>query len=462
MSSKRLFGTDGVRGVVNVDLTPEVVLRLALAIGTYFRPGSRLVVGSDVRAGNSFLTKIVIGGLISTGVKVVNAGLAPTPALQFYVKSRGFDGGIVVTASHNPPEYSGIKVVMPDGVEAPRKVEEELEEIYYENRFRRVPWRDVSGDVTRVYDVVDHYLNNIVELVDKARIRESGLKVVVDPANNVGALATPKLLRTLGVRVVVINGDLSYTPSRSPEPAPENIEDLISVVKAVGADLGVAHDGDADRAIFVADGGLYIPGDLSALLLCKHIVENRREVTPPRVVTAVSSSTLVSKALSAYGIEVVWTKVGSIVISRTMMELGAIAGFEENGGFMYPKHQYVRDGAMSLALMVELLSYEKTSLSSLLETLPRRHVVKKKVYVNRELLPKVYEKIKSRFSEVEFIDIDGLKGISSRYWFLVRPSGTEPLVRVFVEADEELLVNEILKELLDIFVEVYGSEVRVA
>lgn len=462
MSSKRLFGTDGVRGVVNVDLTPEVVLRLALAIGTYFRPGSRLVVGSDVRAGNSFLTKIVIGGLISTGVKVVNAGLAPTPALQFYVKSRGFDGGIVVTASHNPPEYSGIKVVMPDGVEAPRKVEEELEEIYYESRFRRVSWREVSGDATRVYDVIDHYLNNIVELVDKERIRKSGLKVVVDPANNVGALATPKLLRTLGVRVVVINGDLSYTPSRSPEPAPENIEDLISVVKAVGADLGVAHDGDADRAIFVADGGLYIPGDLSALLLCKHIVENRREVTPPRVVTAVSSSTLVSKALSAYGIEVVWTKVGSIIISRTMMELGAIAGFEENGGFIYPKHQYVRDGAMSLALMVELLSYEKTSLSSLIETLPKRYIVKKRVYVGRELLPRVYEEIRNRFSEVEFIDVDGLKGISSRYWFLVRPSGTEPLVRVFVEADSQQLVNEVLKELLDIFMEVYGSEVRVA
>ncbi|MEM4659477.1 MAG: phosphoglucosamine mutase, partial [Sulfolobales archaeon] len=182
----------------------------------------------------------------------------------------------------------------------------------------------------------------------------------------------------------------------------------------------------------------------------------------PRVVTAVSSSTLVSKALSAYGIEVVWTKVGSIIISRTMMELGAIAGFEENGGFIYPKHQYVRDGAMSLALMVELLSYEKTSLSSLIETLPKRYIVKKRVYVGRELLPRVYEEIRNRFSEVEFIDVDGLKGISSRYWFLVRPSGTEPLVRVFVEADSQQLVNEVLKELLDIFMEVYGSEVRVA
>lgn len=462
MSYRRLFGTDGVRGVVNVDLTPERALRLALAIGTYFGPSSRLIVGSDMRAGNSFLTNVVIGGLISTGVKVVDAGLVPTPALQYYVKSRGLDGGVVVTASHNPPEYSGVKVVMADGVEAPRKVEEELEELYYEERFRRVPWWDISGSATRVHDVVDNYVSGIAGLVDKERVRSSGLKVVVDPANNVGAISTPRLLRSLGVKVVVINGDLSYIPSRNPEPLPENLGDLISAVRAVGASFGVAHDGDADRAIFIADNGYYVPGDTSAVLLCKHVLKNRGERTPPRVVTAVSSSTLVSKALSPYGIEVVWTRVGSIIISRTMMELGAIAGFEENGGFMYPRHQYVRDGAMSSALMVELLSYEKVSLADLLKELPRRLIVKKRVYVGKELLPRVYEKIKERFRGIGFIEVDGLKGISDSYWFLVRPSGTEPLVRVFVESELEQVVNEVLKELLDIFVEVYGGEVRIA
>ncbi|MCX8184201.1 MAG: phosphoglucosamine mutase [Sulfolobales archaeon] len=462
MSSRRLFGTDGVRGVVNVDLTPEMVLRLSLSIGTYFGLGSRVVVGSDMRAGNSFLTYIVIGGLISTGVKVYNAGLVPTPALQYYVKTRGFDGGVMITASHNPPEYSGVKIVMADGVEAPRKVEEEIEEIYHELKFRRVSWREISGGVVRVYDVVDHYLDGIVDLIDVDRVRKLNLKVAIDPANNVGALATPRLLRTLGVNLVAINSDLSYSPSRPPEPIPENLEDLIAVVKSTRANFGIAHDGDADRAIFIDDRGLYVPGDVSAVLLCRHLVENRSERDPPRVVTAVSSSTLISKILSTYGIEVVWTRVGSINISRTMVERGALAGFEENGGFMYPKHQYVRDGAMTTALMVEMLSYEKTSLSNLLSELPKRHVVKKRVYTSRERLPKVYEIIRERFSNIEFVDIDGLKGISDKFWFLVRPSGTEPLVRVFVEAETEQLLSEILKELVDIFVEVYGSEVRIA
>ncbi|MCX8208780.1 MAG: phosphoglucosamine mutase [Sulfolobales archaeon] len=460
MSPERLFGTDGVRGVVNVELTPEMALKLSLSIGTYFGPGSRILVGSDMRSGNSFLTGITIGGLISTGVKVYDAGLLPTPALQYYVKTGGFDGGVMVTASHNPPEYSGIKVVMADGIEAPRDVEEEIEEIYRELRFRRVSWRELSGSAVRVHDVVDHYLNGIVGLVDLDRVRRLDLKVAVDPANNVGTLTTPRMLRALGVKVVTVNGDLSYSPSRPPEPTPENLGDLVYTVKSAGASFGVAHDGDADRAIFIDDRGLYVPGDISGVLLCRHVAENRGERSPPRVVTAVSSSTLVSKVLSRYGIEVVWTRVGSITISRTMVKLGALAGFEENGGFMYPRHQYVRDGTMSTALMVEMLSYEKTSLSGILSELPQRYVVKKRVFVSRERLPEVYERVRARFSSLEFIDVDGLKGISDRFWFLVRPSGTEPLVRVFVEADSGQLVNEVLKELLDIFAEVYGSEVR--
>lgn len=462
MEFKRLFGTDGVRGVVNTELTPEMVLKLAMAVGTYFGPGSRVVVGSDSRAGRSSLTRVVVGGLLSTGVKVFEAGLTPTPALQHYVKTRGFDGGVMITASHNPPEYSGVKVVMADGVEAPREVEEEIERIFYESRFRRVGWQDLSYDAVKVYDVVESYVDAVVGLVDGDSIRRAGLKVVVDPANNVGTLTTPKILRRLGVKVLTINSDISHIPSRNIEPSPENVRDLIDTVRATNASFGVAHDGDADRAIFIANDGRYIPGDYSAVLLCEHIVKNRGERHPPRVVTAVSSTTLVGSMLSKYGIEVVWTRVGSIIIARTMMKVGAIAGFEENGGFMYPRHQYVRDGGMSLALMAELLSVERVSLSELLDRLPKRFVVKRRVYIDKSVLPEVYERIKTVFSGLEFVEVDGIKAISNSFWFLVRPSGTEPLVRVFVEAESEEVANQILKEVLDIFREVVGSEVRTA
>jgi len=461
-SLRRLFGTDGVRGVVNVDLTPELALSLSLAIGTYFKPGSRVLVGYDTRAGNTFLVPVVLGGLVSTGIKVFDGGLAPTPAIQYYVRRAGFDGGVVITASHNPPEYSGIKVVMADGIEAPREAEEEIEEIMRESRFRRVPWRELSHRVTRVEDIVEKYVNGVLELVDSERIRRYSFRVAVDPANSVGALSTPELLRRLGVKVVTLNGDLSPTPSRNPEPSPENITDLTTYVRSSGVDLGVAHDGDADRAIFVADSGAVVPGDSSAVLLCQHIVENRGEREPPRVVTAVSSSTIVERVLSRYGIEVVWTRVGSIVISRTMQSLGAVAGFEENGGFMYPRHQYVRDGAMAVALMLELLSYSGRRLSELLNNLPRRYVIKKRVYAPRELLPRVYEELRRRFPSTRVVDVDGVKIVGEDFWILVRPSGTEPLIRVFVEGVSEEVAGGLFKEVLEVFKEVYGCEVRTA
>ncbi len=459
---RRLFGTDGVRGVVNVDLTPELALSLSIAIGTYFKPGSRILVGYDTRAGNTFLVPVIIGGLVSTGVKVYDGGLAPTPAIQYYIKKAGFDGGVVVTASHNPPEYSGVKVVMADGIEAPREVEEEIERILHESRFRRASWSELSHGVTRVSDVVTRYVEGILELVDTDRVRRSDFRVAVDPANSVGALATPTLLRRLGVKVVTVNGELSSTPSRNPEPSPENIVDLVRYVQSSGVDLGVAHDGDADRAIFVADGGIVVPGDSSAVLLCQHIVENRGEREPPRVVTAVSSSTIVERVLGRYGIEVVWTRVGSIVIARTMLSLGAVAGFEENGGFMYPRHQYVRDGAMAVALMLELLSYSGRKLSELVSYLPRRYIIKRRVYAPKELLPEVYEELRRRFPKARVVDVDGVKVIDESFWILVRPSGTEPLIRVFVEGESEEVVGDLFKEVLEILKEVCGCEVRTA
>ena len=459
---RRLFGTDGVRGVVNVDLTPELALSLSIAIGTYFKPGSRILVGYDTRAGNTFLVPVIIGGLVSTGVKVYDGGLAPTPAIQYYIKKAGFDGGVVVTASHNPPEYSGVKVVMADGIEAPREVEEEIERILHESRFRRASWSELSHGVIRVSDVVTRYVEGILELVDTDRVRRSDFRVAVDPANSVGALATPTLLRRLGVKVVTVNGELSSTPSRNPEPSPENIVDLVRYVQSSGVDLGVAHDGDADRAIFVADGGIVVPGDSSAVLLCQHIVENRGEREPPRVVTAVSSSTIVERVLGRYGIEVVWTRVGSIVIARTMLSLGAVAGFEENGGFMYPRHQYVRDGAMAVALMLELLSYSGRKLSELVSYLPRRYIIKRRVYAPKELLPEVYEELRRRFPKARVVDVDGVKVIDESFWILVRPSGTEPLIRVFVEGESEEVVGDLFKEVLEILKEVCGCEVRTA
>ncbi len=448
----RLFGTDGVRGVFNVDLTPEVALKLGLAIGSYFGSGSRIIVGNDFRAGSLSLSNAVISGLLSCGIRVYYAGFTPTPALQYYIKEKGFDGGVMITASHNPPQYNGIKVIMDDGIEASREVEKVIEDYYFSLRFKRVKWRYVLNQVYSVHDVNDFYVRGVLKLVDKDLISKRGFKVVADLANNVSSLTTPKLLRELSVKVLTINGDMSHEPYRTPEPNRESLSDLYKVVTAVGADLGLAHDGDADRVIFIDELGNFIPGDYSATLLARYLVERDRD-SPKRVVTAVSSSVVVEEVLKPLGVEVIWTKVGSIGIARLMKRVGALCGFEENGGFMYPKHQYVRDGAMTIALMLEYLAKEKTTLSKALSTIPKYYLIKTKVPMDRERAFRMVEKVKEVYSKHKYIDIDGVKVFEKDYWFLVRPSGTEPLLRVIVEGRTKGIAEKVLSELMKLIKE---------
>ncbi|RLG82232.1 MAG: phosphoglucosamine mutase [Thermoprotei archaeon] len=459
--TRKLFGTDGVRGVINVELVPETALRLSLAVGTYFNSGSKILIGRDCRAGSELIANAVIAGLLSSGLRVYYAGLVPTPALQYYIKNSDFDGGVMVTASHNPPEYCGIKVIMGDGVEAPRDVERELEEAFWDQRFRRVSWRGLGVGCRRIYDVNDFYVNGILELIDTERIRSSKFKVVVDPVNNTASLTSPKLLRKLGIKVFTVNADISHIPGRNPEPTPESLAETSAVVKAIKADFGIAHDGDGDRAIFIDDTGNVLPGDYSAVMLCRHILEHRGDRGPRRIVTAVSSSTLIEEILKDYNVEVIWTKVGSIVIARTMMRIGALAGFEENGGFMYPPHQYVRDGGMALALMLEFLSFERRKLSEIYMDMPKRYLVKTKVpLADRGKVSVIINELRQVFSGRRIIDIDGIKVISRDYWFLVRPSGTEPVVRIFVEGSTREVASKVLNELNNLVRRVLEDEVR--
>ncbi len=455
----RLFGTDGVRGIVNEELTPEQALRLGMAIGTFFGPGAKILVGRDIRAGGYMIKSAVIAGLLSSGVKVYDGDLAPTPAVQYMVKVEDFDGGVVITASHNPPNYNGIKVIASDGIEIPREKEREIEDIYFESRFHRVPWRLLLEDAHPYPYVNDIYVKGVVEKVDRDLIRSRGFKIVVDPANSVGTLTTPRIARELGVKVYTVNGHLDPSfPGRYPEPVPENLVDTAKAVVSIGADFGIAHDGDADRAIIIDDRGRVQWGDRTATILARYLAEKHPEL-PRKVYTAVSSSTVIEEVLKPYGIEVVWLKVGSVDISRTMQRNGdALCGFEENGGFMYPPHQLVRDGGMTLALILELLATEKRKISEIYDELPQYHLIKTKIPMKREIALKVVEKTKEAFKDYRLITIDGVKVISDDFWLLVRPSGTEPLLRIMLEAKTEEKAKQLLEKVKKIAEEVLSGK----
>lgn len=440
--------------MVNQDLTPEFVIKVGQAIGTFFK-GGRLLIGCDGRVSSPLFKEAAISGLTSTGCTVYDVGYAPTPAIQFLTKHFGLDGSIIITASHNPPEYNGIKVNWKDGVEIPREDEIKIEQIYFNETFKRASWKNL-GKIYAKEGVLGIYLEAVKRQVDVDLIKGKHYRVVVDPGNGVGTLTTPYLLRDLECEVITINADLDGSfPGRPPEPVIQNLAELARVVKAVGADFGVAHDGDGDRAVFVDEAGEIHWGDRSFALIEKHFLKQHPN---EQIVTPVSSSQVVSDLAKEYGGKIVWTRVGSIIVSRTMLEIGAKLGGEENGGVFYGPHQAVRDGAMATALILQILAKTGKELSELLGELPRYQQHKDKVACPNALKEKVLEKLRKLTEKFRVEAIDGVKiWFPDKSWILIRPSGTEPLYRLFAEAKTQRKAVQRVEEYKKILTELIES-----
>lgn len=443
---RKLFGTDGVRWIV--DREPmDFALRLANAIATYFSPNSRALVGMDGRIGNPAIYGLVLSALTMGGAKIYDAGLIPTPALQLCVRDFGFDYGVIVTASHNPPEWVGLKVVLSDGIEAPPEVDKQIEDIMFKEVFRRTQWYNIK--YAEKFDIcIAHYLESIKKHINIDTISKRKPRIVVDCANSVSALTTPRILKELGAKVLSINSDIGI-PYRAYEPTPENIKDLAEIVRSIGADLGIAHDGDGDRAVIVDEKGNVVAGDISAIVLTNYIVKKGVNL-PKRVVTAISTSHfLIEKNIIERGIEVIWTRVGFLNIARKIKEFGgALSGFEDNGGFAYVPHQLVRDGSMTAALAIEMISNEGRPISALVEEVQKPVIIRTKINISsRNEVIRIIEKIRELYNNYRRIEIDGIKVIDRDFAFLVRPSGTEPLVRVTVESWSKEIAEKTLNEL---------------
>ena len=431
MTTRKLFGTNGIRGTVNKELTPEKATKIATATGTFF--GKRnLLLGYDARTSGPMLAKAVTAGLTATGCNVYLAGMAPTPALQYAVKNHRMDGAVIITASHNPPEYNGIKVIWNDGIEISHQQEKEIERIYFEDKPILANWNKLGAE----HDFAvanDEYIEAVKKHVNVSEITQKHYHIVVDAANSVGSLTAPRLLRELGCKVTTINANIDGTfPGRLPEPRPENLKELATTVKAVKADFGVAFDGDADRSIFVGENAEVYWGDKTFAVIEKDFLMQNPNA---KIVTPVSSSTLIKDVAEASKGELVWTKVGSVTVSQTMKEVKAKLGGEENGGVFYGPHQSVRDGAMTTALILGIMAKTGKTLSGLIAEQPRYFLEKGKVACPEEKKEKVLEKLVEQVKGANVSTIDGVK-----IWFedksaiLIRPSGTEPVYRLYAEA----------------------------
>jgi phosphomannomutase/phosphoglucomutase len=446
-----LFGTNGVRGVVGDRMTPQLALDIGKAVGSHVEVGDRVLVGRDTRTSGPALESAVVSGLLSTGVEVDRAGVVPTPALQHAVKKRPHRRGVVVTASHNPPEFNGIKVVYEDGRELPRSVEDEVEAIYFDQSYRTADWDRLSapGQASRVNE---RYVDAVVDGVDAGTIAEADLDVVLDGSNGAGAEPTAAVLRELGVHPITLNCQPDGTfPGHESEPTPENLADLQDTVPAVDADLGIAVDGDADRAVFVTGEGAFVPGEVTLTLVAGRVAEEHGGGT---VVTPVSTSSALEEHVEERGGGVEYTAVGSPVVAKRMVETDAVFGGEENGGLMFPDHVHVRDGAMAAAKILEIVAQEGRSLKDLVAEIPTKALVKESVDCPEALKEAFIDAYGARERDGEVVTVDGVKVVTDEGWTLVRPSGTEPIVRVYGEADErstaQALVDEARGEVEDL------------
>ena len=458
--TERLFGTNGIRGMLGRGrLTLQFVHDMSIALAGHFG-GGPLLVGRDGRASSVPISRAVRAALSMAGIDCADAGLVPTPCLQYAVKRLGYRGGIMATASHNPPEYGGIKPVEADGVEPSRRAEVQIERRYFAiesaphissapppagaaqepapARIGRI--RDGAGG-----EAVDTYLNGIISLVDAAAIRRRAPTVAIDAGNGAQASTAPELCRRLGCRTVVVNGTIDAGfPGRGPEPTPENLGGLSRAVSESGADVGVAFDGDGDRSLFCDERGAVLTGDRSALLLAGRLLSAAPGST---VVTCLNSGSAIESVSAASGSEVVRTRVGSVEVSRAMVERGALVGFEENGGFMYGRHNAVRDGAMTLALVLDMLaSNAGSTLSGAASALPPSFTAKDKVPCgSADAMRVAMSAMASGHPGAD--TTDGVRvALGEGRWVMVRASGTEPILRVYAEGRSQADLDSIMAE----------------
>jgi phosphomannomutase/phosphoglucomutase len=433
----KIFGSSGTRGVVGEQLTPEFVLRVAKAAGTVF-DADRVAVARDTRVTGEMFADAAASGLAAVGADVDRLGVTPTPAAVRYCEIDSVPA-VVITASHNPPEYNGVKLVGDDGVELDVSTLEDIEDRVLADEYDAATW-DETGDVRRIDSLNDDYVDDLLASVDRERIADAGLTVALDPGHGAGALTSPEFYRRLGCRVVTVNAQPDgHFPGRDPEPVAKHLGDLRRLVRSAGADVGIAHDGDADRAIFVDEHGEMVNGDASLAAMAADALG-----PGDATVAAVNVSQRLVDVCDEVGATLELTPIGATNIITRIRELQAegatipISG-EGNGGGFFPPYRLVRDGAYVGAKFLELLTDREATASEVVAPYADYHNVRINVAYETDAELDAMLSAAADYAHGADADLNTIDGYRLDYgdaWVLVRPSGTEPKVRIYAEAGD--------------------------
>ncbi|MDR0867839.1 MAG: phosphoglucosamine mutase [Planctomycetota bacterium] len=427
MANKLMIGISGVRGIVGEDLTPELCVRLGSAFGTYVE-GGKVVVARDTRPSGDMVKHAVFSGLLSAGCQIIDVGVVGTPTAAMAIRDLQAAGGIVISASHNTIEWNALKFFRDDGVYLNGEQGRSLLDIYYGGQAKKVGWRDIRA-VQIADGAVQRHLARVLKIVDVPAMRRRKFKVALDCCNGAGCELALLFLREIGATVEPLFCEPHGNFSRPPEPTAANVTALCELVKETACEVGFAQDADADRIAFVSEYGKYIGEEYSLCLAAKYLLSK----TPGAVVTNLSTTRMLDDVAAAFGCKVTRVPVGEVNVSEKMLEIGAVAGGEGNGGVIDPRVHYGREGLTGMALLLQLMLETGKSVSELAAEIPTYQFVKTKITCSKRALVPVLEKLKQEKEGV--IDArDGVKIDFPDGWAHVRASNTEPIVRIYSEA----------------------------
>jgi phosphoglucosamine mutase len=438
----RLFGTSGVRGVVGKQITPQLVMDLGLSLAAQLGNSGTVVVGRDPRTSSDMLEGSLISGLLSGGCEVCRLGVVPTPVVSFAVRMLRAKAGAMITASHNPPEYNGVKLFDASGMAYTPVLEGRIERIYSGRKWRQVNWDEIGA--VEELNVLPDYVGTLAGRVQLTK----EYKVVVDCGNGAASVVAPLLLREVGCKVISLNAQPDgLFPGRPLEPSPENLTELCRVVRSTEADLGIAHDGDADRVVVVDEKGVVVPGDEILALVAAEQLNREGD----KMVTTVDASNVVEEVVGGRGGKVIRTKVGDVSVAVEIRRHEASCGGEPCGAWIFPRFGMAPDGLLGALKVLELLNTSGKRMSELLAPLPDYYMLREKVPCPEDRKAKVMALVSKRlmkeFSEATgVLRVDGIRVNLLDGWVLVRASGTEPYIRVTVEARTPGRAEEILRK----------------
>jgi phosphoglucosamine mutase len=440
--TSKLFGSSGVRGLANEELTPSLAAEIAGAV-VICSNAKKVLLGRDTRTSGPMLEAATVAGLLSVGANVWQLGIVPTPVLAFLTRKLKADAGIMITASHNPPQYNGLKIFNADGMAYDMKAQGKVEETIGKRQLKTAHWADVGRSEQR--DESRLYAETVCR---KVKLRRKWY-VVVDPGCGATYSLAPQILKNLGCEIATLNAQADgHFPARSPEPNAESLRPLAKIVKDFGADVGVAFDGDGDRAAFIDEKGSLADFDRTLAVYAAHVVKRKAAAI---VVTNVEASMSVEKMVEQHHGTVIRTKVGDIYVSEEMKKHKAVFGGEPCGAWIHPQLHYCPDGILTSALLLKALEEEGTELSEFVAQAPVYPMVRKNIACKNTEKDKVMrqlgESLNAAFPDRrEASNIDGVRIVLERGWMLVRASGTEPLIRLTVEAESLRTANKIMEK----------------